>query len=70
MEERAVIAKSFPQWKVLVVALGLIPFNRVRQNVIVTTAKTSPGGLGHLLNRYYPPCGIKKPGGSGDLLDW
>ena len=28
MEERAVIAKSFPQWKVLVVALGLIPFNR------------------------------------------
>ena len=39
-------------------------------NVFVSTAKTSPGGSGNSLDRYYSPCGIKKPGGSGKLLDW
>ena len=39
-------------------------------NVLVSSAKALPGGSGHSLDRYYSPCGIKKPGGSGKLLDW
>ena len=44
-------------------------FIKLRPNVIVTTAKTLPGGLGKLLDRYRPRGVSEKPGGSGQGLD-
>ena len=44
-------------------------FSWNHSNVIVTAAKTSPGGSGKLLDRYHPKGVSEKPGGLGKLLD-